>query len=87
MRAEGTRDSVTITIEDRGPGISAADLPHIFEPFFRGRAATDAQIQGSGLGLALVKHIVEAHGGAIEVDSAPAQGSTFRLLLPRAEAP
>jgi two-component system phosphate regulon sensor histidine kinase PhoR len=75
-------NEVQITIEDRGQGITAADLPHIFEPFFRGREAIAAQIEGSGVGLSLVKQIVEAHGGKIMVNSTPGTGSTFTFSLP-----
>ena len=73
---------VQITIEDHGLGIAAADLPHIFEPFYRSDEVTSAQIHGSGLGLSLVKHIVEAHGGRIRVDSVAGRGSAFTLHLP-----
>ena len=73
---------VMITVEDRGLSISPGDLPHIFEPFYRGRAALDAQIHGSGLGLSLVKSILEAHGGWVSVESTPGQGSFFTLHLP-----
>ncbi|MEN3334032.1 MAG: two-component system, OmpR family, sensor histidine kinase SenX3 [Blastocatellia bacterium] len=73
---------VQITIEDRGLGIAAADLPHIFEPFYRSDEVASAQIHGSGLGLSLVKHIVEAHGGRIRVESTTGRGSAFTLHLP-----
>lgn len=73
---------VQITIEDRGLGIGAKDLPHIFEPFYRSDEVTSAQIHGSGLGLSLVKHIVEAHGGRIRVESVAGRGSAFTLHLP-----
>ncbi|NTW01505.1 MAG: HAMP domain-containing histidine kinase, partial [Oscillochloris sp.] len=71
-----------ICVADRGPGIDPGDLPHIFEPFYRGRSAITMQIHGSGLGLSLVKHAVEAHGGRISVVSRPAQGAHFSLYLP-----
>ncbi|HEY3130995.1 MAG TPA: HAMP domain-containing sensor histidine kinase [Acidobacteriota bacterium] len=73
---------IQITVEDRGPGIAPADLPHIFEPFYRGQGAIAAQIHGNGLGLSLVKNIVEAHGGSVSVDSKPGRGSAFTLHLP-----
>lgn len=73
---------VRITIEDKGQGISPGDLPHIFEPFRRGREAITAQIYGSGLGLSLVKRIVEAHNGKISVESVHGRGSSFTLHLP-----
>jgi signal transduction histidine kinase len=74
--------TVELVIEDQGIGISAADLPHVFEPFYRGSEVRAAQIHGSGLGLSLVKTIVEAHGGTIRVTSAPGQGTCFTLNLP-----
>ena len=71
-----------ITVEDRGPGIDAEDLPHIFEPFYRGRQAIAQNVRGAGLGLSLVKRIVEAHGGSVSVASKLGQGSRFTLTLP-----
>jgi signal transduction histidine kinase len=78
----GRARDVRIAIEDRGRGIPAADLPHIFEPFYRGANAVARQIQGSGLGLALVRRIVEAHGGRVTVESREAEGTTFTIVLP-----
>ena len=66
-----------VAVADRGRGIPPAELPHIFDPFYRGRFALDRQIHGNGLGLSLVKRIAEAHGGRVSVKSAPDQGSTF----------
>ena len=83
IRAASLRgEEVTITIEDRGIGIDPADLPHIFEPFHRGRAPLAAQIHGNGLGLSLVRHIVAAHGGDVSVESAAERGSSFTVRLP-----
>ena len=59
---------------DRGHGIAAADLPHVFEPFYRGREAQERQIHGFGLGLALVRRTVEDHGGRVSVASTPGCG-------------
>jgi two-component system, OmpR family, sensor histidine kinase SenX3 len=73
---------VSITVENRGIGILPGDLPHIFEPFFRGRDVVSAQIHGSGLGLNLVKHIIESHGGRVSVESAPGRKTAFTLHLP-----
>lgn len=73
---------IVITVRDRGLGIDRADLAHIWEPFYRGQAALDAQIQGSGLGLNLVQQVVAAHRGSVGVRSAPGQGSVFTVRLP-----
>ena len=78
--------AVEIAVTDRGPGIPAEDLGHIFEPFYRGRPATEQQIHGNGLGLSLVQRIAEAHGGRVTVKSAPGAGATFTLHLPAAPA-
>jgi signal transduction histidine kinase len=75
---------VSIAVADRGRGIPAEDLAHIFTPFYRGAYARDRQIHGNGLGLSLVKRIAEAHGGRVTVKSAPGEGSTFTLTLPYA---
>jgi len=74
--------AVRIAVSDHGFGIPPSDLPHIFEPFFRGAEAQSRQIRGNGLGLSIVKSIVEAHGGRVSVESAPGQGSTFVMTLP-----
>jgi signal transduction histidine kinase len=78
--AHGTE--VYISVRDSGMGIAPADLPHIFEPFYRGHEVVSAQIHGSGLGLSLVRQIVEAHGGRIIVQSELGNGSSFTLYLP-----
>ncbi len=80
---EGSKPAgVAITVSDRGPGIDEADFPHIFEPFYRGREAAVAGRGGSGLGLSLVRRIVETHGGRVTVESRPGRGSTFTVHLP-----
>lgn len=80
----GRRREVAISVEDRGLGIGGADLPHVFEPFYRGTEAVARQIQGNGLGLSIVKRIVESHGGSVSVQSQPGVGSTFTVRLPAA---
>jgi two-component system, OmpR family, phosphate regulon sensor histidine kinase PhoR len=72
---------VRISVTDRGVGIDAADLPHIFKPFYRGRRALDAQVRGSGVGLSVVRHIVDAHHGTIAVDSRVGEGTTVTIEL------
>lgn len=84
IRSEAAAGQARVHVEDRGPGIDPSDLPHTFEPFYRGRNATGSQIHGVGLGLNLVKRIAEAHGGAVDVKSAPGQGARFTLSLPLA---
>ncbi len=82
-RAAGSvATGVEILVSDRGHGVDDEDLPHLFEPFYRGARAVEQQVQGSGLGLCLVQRIVEAHGGRITVDSAPGHGATFTVSLP-----
>jgi len=73
---------VRLTVEDHGVGIASADLSHIFEPFYRARAALEAQIHGSGIGLSLVKKAIDQHGGEITVTSSPGSGSSFSMALP-----
>ncbi|MCS7314816.1 MAG: HAMP domain-containing sensor histidine kinase [Bryobacterales bacterium] len=75
-----------IRVQDRGPGIAPSDMPHIFEPFYRGRNAGDAQARGAGLGLSLARSIVQAHRGAIAVESRQGEGATFIVRLPAAPA-
>ena len=82
VRARFTGGSLEISVSDRGIGIAAADQSRIFDPFYRAPGVVAAQIQGAGLGLSLVKRIVEAHGGRVAVKSAPGEGSTFTVSLP-----
>jgi len=78
----GGKTEVRITVSDRGLGIPDEDLKYIFEPFWRGSEATTAQIHGNGLGLNLVKTIINEHGAAVSVQSAPGRGTSFTLTLP-----
>jgi signal transduction histidine kinase len=82
--APGERE-VRISVSNRGRDISAEDLPHIFEPFYRGAWATSSQIHGTGLGLTLAKQMAEAMHGDLTVESEPGRGSTFTLHLRCAE--
>jgi signal transduction histidine kinase len=72
---------VQISVSDRGIGIGQEDLPHIFEPFYRSASVRRAQIQGTGLGLALAKQVAESMGGGLTVTSEPGRGCTFTLSL------
>ncbi|MBN1221298.1 MAG: GAF domain-containing protein [Anaerolineae bacterium] len=71
-----------ISVIDNGPGISAKDLPRVFEKFFRARPEADNDVPGTGLGLAIVKTITEQHGGEVWVESEPDMGSVFTMVLP-----
>jgi two-component system, OmpR family, sensor histidine kinase SenX3 len=78
------RREVRIAVEDHGQGLDPEEQRLVFEPFFRGKAAVANQIKGSGLGLSLVRRISDAHGGRVDVVSAPGHGSTFTICLPAA---
>jgi PAS domain S-box-containing protein len=79
---EGPAD-LEISVKDSGPGIDAAFLPHIFEPFRRGESLATRTVGGLGLGLAIVRHLVEAHGGTVTADSdGPGTGSVFVVRMP-----
>lgn len=75
-------DQVTIVVTDTGLGIPAAEQPRMFERFFRSSISRDEVIPGTGLGLTIVKSIVEAHGGTIDFHSTPGRGTTFTVNLP-----
>lgn len=75
--------ALEIVVSDTGVGVAPADLPHIFDRFYRGQG--DGGTGGGGLGLAIVKQLVEAQAGRIEAESTPGQGTTIRFTLPRAE--
>jgi signal transduction histidine kinase len=72
-----------LSVEDNGIGIPPADLPYIFDKFYRVEAQETADIQGTGLGLAICKSVVEKHGGRIWAESERGKGSIFRVALPR----
>ncbi|RMF25969.1 MAG: two-component sensor histidine kinase, partial [Chloroflexi bacterium] len=85
IRAWSTGEAVTVAVQDTGIGIPAQHLPHIFERFYRVDKSRSRAGGGSGIGLTIAKHLVEAHGGRIWAESAgPNQGSTFTFTLPRA---
>ena len=74
---------VTFRVSDTGPGIDPSDVPHIFEPFWRGRPGPRNRNQGAGLGLALVRALVKRLDGKLDLDTAPGRGTTFVVSLPR----
>ncbi|MEZ4288632.1 MAG: ATP-binding protein [Polyangiales bacterium] len=82
FRALRYLDRVAFEVRDRGIGIAAADLPHIFTPFFRAERSRSRGAGGVGLGLSLVKRIVEAHGGQVAVQSDVGVGTTVTVMLP-----
>lgn len=81
ISAKNGGGKLKIVVEDKGIGISAKDLKHIFEPFYRAKSVVDEQIRGNGLGLSLVKETVEAHGGKISAESEIGIGSKFTIEL------
>jgi signal transduction histidine kinase len=84
ISAKLERGRVSVSVEDKGFGIEPRELRQIFEPFYRGRKAVTEQIHGNGLGLSLVKQIIEAHGGEIRVKSETGKGSRFTIEIPAA---
>jgi signal transduction histidine kinase len=83
ITAQNSGDFVEIKVSDNGVGIEKENLPQIFDKFYRIRTEQTRKVVGSGLGLPLVKDIVEAHLGTITVESKPEQGTTFTVLLPK----
>jgi signal transduction histidine kinase len=82
ISAKNGGGKVKITVEDKGIGIAKKDLKHVLEPFYRAKTVVDEQIHGNGLGLSLVKQIVDAHKGEIKIESEPQKGSRFTIELP-----
>jgi two-component system phosphate regulon sensor histidine kinase PhoR len=78
---------VNISVRDQGIGIPPAEQQRIFEKFYRGSAPSIRRIRGSGIGLAITKHVAEMHGGEILVESEPGKGSAFTLKIPIRDAP
>lgn len=83
VRLTPGEDDVRIEVSDRGPGLSPEAAARVFERFYRTDASRARASGGSGLGLSIVQALVTAHGGAVAVDSAPGEGATFTVVLPR----
>jgi signal transduction histidine kinase len=85
LSSQQSADQMIIRVQDTGMGIAPEDLPHVFERFYRGDPARNRATGGSGLGLAIVRALVEAHQGAVTVESVVGAGSHFIIRLPRLE--
>jgi two-component system, OmpR family, phosphate regulon sensor histidine kinase PhoR len=85
VMAETEDGKVMISVEDTGAGISASDLPRVFERLYRGDKSRSSKTEGTGLGLAIVKHLVRAHGGEVSVISELGRGSRFTFTIPAAQ--
>jgi two-component system phosphate regulon sensor histidine kinase PhoR len=83
LRARALPGEMEVCVEDTGLGIPPADLPHIFERFYRADKARSREMGGTGLGLSIVKHIIQLHGGSVTADSKYGKGTTIALHLPR----
>ncbi|MBI1914445.1 MAG: HAMP domain-containing protein [Planctomycetes bacterium] len=86
-RVEGREGEAVATIRDTGVGIPAEHLPRVFDRFYRVDRARSREQGGTGLGLSITRSIVHAHGGRVELDSAPGRGTTCTVTLPLAPAP
>jgi signal transduction histidine kinase len=82
LQARRQGNQVEISVSDSGPGIPPGDLPFIFERFYRGEKSRNRQTGGAGLGLAIARGIVEAHGGQLRAENQPGQGAMFSIRLP-----
>ena len=86
LSATTSPEGVEVAVRDTGEGIAAEHLPHVFERFYRADASRARTTGGAGIGLAVVKQLVEAHQGRVGVQSTPGEGSTFRFTLPAARS-
>ena len=76
---------MAIRVQDKGMGIPVDERRSVFEKFVRGRGAVEANVHGTGVGLAMVRHIVAAHGGEVQLETEVGKGSTFTMLLPKVQ--
>jgi signal transduction histidine kinase len=86
LRAEKQGDEMTLVVADTGMGISESNLPHVFDRFWQADGSSKRKYQGVGIGLALVKELVEIHGGKVAVQSQEGKGTTFTVTLPYQKA-
>jgi two-component system phosphate regulon sensor histidine kinase PhoR len=86
IQAAAPNQEVVLSVHDEGVGIPPADLPRIFERFYRADRARSRELGGTGLGLSIVKHIAQLHGGRVEAESILGQGTTIRVILPNRSA-
>ncbi len=82
LQAQRSGEEIALSVSDTGLGISEADLPRVFERFYRADKARSRELGGTGLGLSIVKHIAQMHGGRVEAESKVGRGTTVRVLLP-----
>ena len=87
VRVRQTNGFVDLSVIDKGIGIAASEQQKIFDKFYRGSGPSIRRIRGSGIGLAITKHVAEMHGGEVLVESEPGKGSTFTLRIPIRNAP
>lgn len=85
IEVDFTAVELVLKVRDNGPGIPLSDQPHIFERFYRVHKDRSRDAGGTGLGLSIVKHTAQSHGGSVELESAPGQGATFIIRLPRVD--
>ena len=85
ISAHPSDEWVQVSVADTGVGVAAEDLPFVFERFYRADKSRTRATGGAGLGLAIAKQWVEAHGGKIQVESEPGRGTTFTFTLPQAQ--
>src|SRR2546430_1923857 len=82
LQAQRSGEEIALSVSDTGLGISEADLPRVFERFYRADKARSRELGGTGLGLSIVKHIAQMHGGTVEAESELGLGTTIRVSLP-----
>ena len=82
VRLINTSEEICLEVADKGIGIPPDEQSNIFNRFYRVKSTTEFEARGSGLGLTLVKHVLDAHGWQIEVESTPGQGSVFSISIP-----